>query len=359
MLNLNFLLFSIFMLFTILFIFIWASYFIYLRNTASRYLNIYDKITVKKKTINNSVPFFNFFNFFKLSYGYLCSFFIVFKSFNYTFFFKHLSFEPLTFNFYLLVLFFFFFLIFFFEKYFLQLKTLISGIDFFIALWIFFIFIPFALFSNTLLTFFFFLELGSISTLYLIISAKDFFQFGLKKEATSAVFFNSIFFQFWVSFFSSILLVYSILNFFFLFGSTEWVFLNFFLDISFNKCVGLIRYQAIFSIYLFIFAILIKMGVSPFFFFKIEIYKGLPLIILFFYSVLYFFIFFVLIFLLFFYYFFTIILFLSILILFFLIAAMLVFIINLFNLHLLKNFFAMSSLINSIMFFFLIFSVAL
>lgn len=364
MLSADFFISSICIIFTLLFILIWAVYFLSLCSATSKFVNLKDKCAVKKQRLSCNLSFAIFFSLIKFSYIYLLGFFCILKNFNIFVFFRHASLE--TFNTYtcLIILFFFLFLICVFEKYFFFLKILASGIDFFTALWVFFIFTPLSIFSNTLVTLFFFLEFGSISTVYLIISAKDFFNFELKtaktaKTATPTTYFNSIFFQFWASFFSSILLVYSIIVYYFMFGSTEWSFLNLCLDVSFNSYIGALKYQLLFATYLFIFAVLIKMGVSPFFFFKIEVYKGLPLIILFFYSVFYFFFFFVLTTLIFLYYFSTIVFFLTMFIFFFLSIFTIVFVINLFSLYLLKNFFAMSSLINSIMFFFLIFAYAI
>ena len=192
-----------------------------------------------------------------------------------------------------------------------------------------------------------------------MVSAKDFFGATSLKDSRSASYFNSVFFQFWASFFSSVLLIYSIINFFFLFGTTEWVFLNFFLEKAYNSGGLLVKSQLMLAIYLFIFALVVKLGVSPFIFFKLEIYRGLPFVVLFYYSIIYFFFFFTLIFIVFLYYFSSLVFFISVPVFFFLFFATVLFVINLFNLYLLKNFFALSSLVNSLIFFFLIFSYSL
>jgi hypothetical protein len=47
--------------------------------------------------------------------------------------------------------------------------------------------------------------------------------------------------------------------------------------------------QAYLAAYAVVLAVFVKLGASPFFFFKLEVYKGLPLLPLVFYSVFYFF----------------------------------------------------------------------
>ena len=168
-------------------------------------------------------------------------------------------------------------------------RELSAGVDFVFAVSLFFIFGPIAVFANSLLTFFFFLEFGSLLTIFLLVSSREYFC--LKHGAQANSYFNSIFFQFWASFFSSILLMYGVINFFFMFGTTEWAFLNFFLQHSTSFSGVLATWQLYYSVYLLVFALFIKMGISPFFFFKIEIYKGLPLVVIFFYSIIYFFFF--------------------------------------------------------------------
>jgi hypothetical protein len=356
MLNFSFLSFFFCLLFLLFFYFICAVYFILLKQVNSKFVNCNDVLQIKKKNLFQAHTFEIFFKFFKISYSYLFFFALTFRSFSFTFFFKHVSLEEFNYSVFFLILFSFYLIIIFFENQLLSLKKVNVSHDFFTALWCFFFIAPFSVFANTLLTFFFFLELISLLVLYLIIAAKDFYAIGLKQQAVPTAYFNTIFFHFWASFFSSILLVYSMLNLFFIFGTTEWVFLNFFLENINTHANGALKIQTLFNLYLLFFAIIIKMGISPFFFFKIEIYKAMPLFLLFFYSIFYFFIYFFIFFLLFFFYFPALLTILSAPIFFFLVGSAIVFIVNLFNIYLLKNFFAISSLINSILFFFLVFS---
>jgi NADH:ubiquinone oxidoreductase subunit 2 (subunit N) len=102
------------------------------------------------------------------------------------------------------------------------------------------------------------------------------------------------------------------------------------------------------NLLIFFISFLIKLGISPFFLFKLEIYRGMPLYNIFFYSVVFFLLFFIIFFLILYYYlpilvgslhfFFNLILLFSVItVIFFL-----------FDNTLLRNFFAFSSVINSI-----------
>jgi NADH:ubiquinone oxidoreductase subunit 2 (subunit N) len=101
-----------------------------------------------------------------------------------------------------------------------------------------------------------------------------------------------IFFQYWVSFFSSILLLYSVINFLYFFGSTEWVIIDFFNfnQTKLNNTLSLF-FNSIILVTFFI-GFFLKIGFTPVHLFKIEVYKGLPFISIFFYTTYYFLVFF-------------------------------------------------------------------
>jgi NADH:ubiquinone oxidoreductase subunit 2 (subunit N) len=190
--------------------------------------------------------------------------------------------------------------------------------------------------------------------LYNLLSTANWFSFFnkntiLKKEnSISKYFFNIIFFHFWASFFSSILLIYTIINFYLVFGTTEWVYLNFLIDLTYKGMYNTNILYIYVNLLIFFISFLIKLGISPFFLFKLEIYRGMPLYNIFFYSVVFFLLFFIIFFLILYYYlpilvgslhfFFNLILLFSVItVIFFL-----------FDNTLLRNFFAFSSVINSI-----------
>lgn len=195
MLELTFLSFFFVFFFCILMYTILSTYFLCYQNDASRAAN-YSDLLERKQFTTSKVSFQFFFPFFRYIQLYLLVFLITFRSFGLTFFFKHVSLESFNFSVYFLIIFFFLFISFFFENFFLNLKHVSPSIDFFIAIFFFFTIAPCCVFANTLLTFFFFLELGSLLTLYLIISSKDFFKPRAASKLSSSAYVTSVFFQF-------------------------------------------------------------------------------------------------------------------------------------------------------------------
>jgi len=102
----------------------------------------------------------------------------------------------------------------------------------------------------------------------------------------SYVLFNSLFFQFWVNFISSILLFYALINIHYLFGFSNFFLLNFFFAIiSLNWYIP--EGFNTFTLTVLTTGFLIKLGFAPYQFFKIEIYRGVPLYMVIVYTTLY------------------------------------------------------------------------
>ena len=156
-----------------------------------------------------------------------------------------------------------------------------------------------------------------------------------------------VFFQYWVTFFSTIFIVYFYINVFYVYGTSEWFLL---------QCLSVLELETTYSsnnllrvlVLVFILSIFFKLGVTPFHLFKIEVYKGIPFLSIFFYTTYYFLVFFI-----FFLYllsdfliFFTnqYILFLSLLLFF----GSIYVIVLLFDVSFLKAFFTYSTVINTI-----------
>jgi hypothetical protein len=162
-------------------------------------------------------------------------------------------------------------------------------------------------------------------------------------------FLNVLFFQYWMTFFSSVLILFFLIQIINIFGSSEWSFLNFFnyLLINFSFLETTIFYT-IFLI--FIISFFLKIGMTPIHLFKIEVYKGIPFYTIYFYTIFYFFVYFL--------YFsllaiillqsFNIFIWFSLTIL--VIIGTLIFISYLFDVTLVKSFFAYSTIINTLLF---------
>jgi len=144
--------------------------------------------------------------------------------------------------------------------------------------------------------------------------------------------------------------LFILINIIYLFGSTDFFFLNF-VEYSLNCRSFYLNntYKTILFVIL-LFSIMLKIGFAPLQLFKIEVYKGIPFISIFFYTTFYFlvyFLFFSLLLLVYLYVFNN--QFYYPLMIFIIVGGL--FIISLFfDVIALKAFFAYSSLINSILF---------
>lgn len=98
--------------------------------------------------------------------------------------------------------------------------------------------------------------------------------------------FNSLFFQFWANFVSSIFLFFSLINAHYLLGTSNFFLLNFFLSII-TMNLYITKIFIIFISISLIGGLFIKLGLAPYQFFKIETYKGIPLYAIVVYTTLY------------------------------------------------------------------------
>lgn len=101
-----------------------------------------------------------------------------------------------------------------------------------------------------------------------------------------------VFFQYWVTFFSTIFIIYFYVNVFYMYGTSEWFLLQYLsnLDLD-NKFANQNMLRVL--ILVFILGVFFKLGITPFHLFKVEVYKGLPFLSIFFYTTYYFVVFFI------------------------------------------------------------------
>ncbi len=199
-------------------------------------------------------------------------------------------------NFTLFVLYTFLFLsffIFFLLKNVTKKTNLTKSIDYLFSLNNLILLLPYLFFVNTVFSFLFFLETISVVLFYKLVSSKIWF----KNQNNSKSFnignnipqnyINMIFFQYWITFFSTIFIVYFYINMFYLYGTTEWFiiqFLNIVDGVTIHTNNDLIRV----TIIIFLLSVFFKLGLTPFHLFKVEVYKGLPYLSIFFYTTYYF-----------------------------------------------------------------------
>ena len=98
--------------------------------------------------------------------------------------------------------------------------------------------------------------------------------------------FNSLFFQFWANFVSSVFLFFSLINMHYLCGTSNFFLLNFIFYVV-NSTWYVSEYFLITSLTAFVTGLFIKLGLSPYQFFKIETYKGIPLFMVIVYTTVY------------------------------------------------------------------------
>ena len=227
--------------------------------------------------------------------------------------------------------------------------------DYFFSLINLSIFLPLLFLSNGVFSFFFLLELNSCIIFYKLVVSKLWYNnISNSSNKFSKVFsknyLNLIFYQFWVTFFSTVLILFFFINLNVMFGSANWAFINYILYINNNINFFFNKMFLVILSLLFVFSFFIKVGVAPLHFFKIEIYKSIPYLSILFYTTYYLsvFLFFLLYFmsnlyLSFFFYIWFVFLIILVFGSFFLISLI-------FDVNLIKSFFAYSTIINTINF---------
>ena len=225
----------------------------------------------------------------------------------------------------------------------------------------FFIFTPLIFFVNTFFTFFFVLEVNSVLIFYKFVVSKPWSVPSVENRNawlhinSYKEFLNMLFFQFWSSFFSSVLLIFTILVFNYLFSTSEWLIMNYLLSL---EQISIYNYLLTLISLVLLFTYFIKIGLTPFHLYKLEVYKGLPYYVVFFYTTLYFFVYFIFFLLLYFFYLNAFCSFWNYFLTFFFFVFVFYLIFLLFDINFLKTFFAYSTIANSFMFILLVVSLS-
>lgn len=235
------------------------------------------------------------------------------------------------------------------------------SIDYIFAILNITLFIPFIFLANTLFTFFFIIELVSCSIFYKFVVSKLSFNSKNYKDNFFSIFsknyLNVLFYQYWSSFFSSVLIISTIYYMYVVTGTTEWLVFNFVLNTNKQICYFSNDIFLILLTITLLIGFIIKLGIAPIQLYKVEIYKGLPFLSIFFYTAFYFLVFFL-------YFSMLIIYFLSALhnyiwiILAIISIIGIIYIISIiFDINMFKAFLAYSTIINSISFILIILAI--
>ena len=303
------------------------------------------------KLVNN---FINKINYISLIYIYIYIF--LFKGYEEYFWWNH--FYTNIFNLNLIEFYFLLFIIFYFSiscffKIYENLKN-----DYFFALIFLTLFSLYIYFSNTFFTFIFILECISITIFFKFISSKiwvidNFQKLDLKKNISFKKYLNMIFFQFWSTFFSTIIIFFFLIYLIFNFGTTEWFFFNFLFELKYNFFFNSDFLFSFFLFSFFFFAFFVKIGFTPLHLYKVELYKGLSFITIFFYTTIYFLVYFTFFLLFIYFYFNSFFNYIYIFFLFIILFSFIYLIMYIFDINTSKSFFAFSTISNSLIFFLL------
>lgn len=224
---------------------------------------------------------------------------------------------------------------------------------------------PFIFTSNTMYTFIFVLELISILILYKFSVSRNWFEknfffnknFNSFDRNTPKAYLNMMFFQYWANFFSSMFLMFSIFSITFFFGSSEWFFISFLNKSLFNNFYFNNFYFILFIWIPFFFGFFLKIGFTPIHFFKIEVYKGVPFLSIFFYTTFYFLSFFLYFIILIYYNINSFKIYWNTIFFIFLISGLFYTISLMFDVNMLKVFFAYSTIVNVLTFLLIIYLI--
>lgn len=327
------------------FIFIWLIFFkinktLKLKNFKK---DLYFNINILKK--QHFKIFINI-NFFVLLN--LLMFLYILKGENFNFWWNHLIIQ--NFNLYLIYTIYFINLTMLFILSSISYNKINYSNDYFFSLINLSILLPLIFLSNNIFSFIFILELTTNIIFYKLVVSKLWYSEKDKNKKLFSIksknYINLIFYQFWITFFSTIIIFFFYINVNYIFGTTDWNLLNFIVFIEDNINYFNKKLFISFLSLIFIFSIFFKIGVAPFHLFKIEIYKNIPYLSILFYTTYY-----ISVYLFFFLYFISnlyVNLFIYIWILFsFILILGSVYVISLlFDVNLIKSFFAYSTVVN-------------
>jgi hypothetical protein len=229
--------------------------------------------------------------------------------------------------------------------------NLVKSIDYLFSINNIVLLLPYLFFVNTVFTFLFLLELISVILLYKLISSKIWFKnFDKSKQLLNNIpqnYINMVFFQYWITFFSTIFIIYFYINMFYMYGTTDWFLIQFLNSVEgyfmgFN--VNLTRVLLV----VFLLSVFFKLGLTPFHLFKVEVYKGLPYLSIFFYTTYYFVVLFIFFIFLLSDYLFSYITLYYLFLVFLLVCGSFYIIFLMFDVNLLKAFFTYSTVINTV-----------
>jgi hypothetical protein len=265
---------------------------------------------------------------------------------------------------YLIFWFFGLFLIFLTFSIYLNTK---ASFDFVIIVYHFLYWTTFIFFANTIFSVIFFIEVLSTLIFLLFITStfsSIFFYNNLNlnlsnyfNQQTPFFLINSLIFFFWISLLASLGLFLFLLLFYFKFMSFDWFLNEFLLYYFFSSQPSFQLYLIFFIWFFFIFAIFLKCGLTPFYFWKPYVFKSISLPALAFYILFFYFFIFLFFILLLINYFNEIFYFYLLINIFSLLVGFLIILMILTEAYYFKAFLAISSILNTLFVFLILNSI--
>jgi hypothetical protein len=214
---------------------------------------------------------------------------------SHTFLWNHLSCS--NFKYWMFFLLVFCGLIFFTYLRFVAYANVPVSIDFCFALANLIAIIPIIYYINTLYSLLFLIEAVSATLFYKFVVSKIWYaELASQWDPKSKVFdrqlptkfLDMLFFQFWATFFSTVLILTSTLIFFYIFNTSEWTIMYYLFQINSNRVYFDNTLTFTFLCTPLLIGIFLKLGLSPLHLYKIEVYQGLPFKTIFFYTTYFF-----------------------------------------------------------------------
>ena len=239
----------------------------------------------------------------------------------------------------------------------IRYKFNISKMDYFFALANLSNFLPVIFLVNTFFTFLFILEVNSCLVFYKFVVSKIWYndskgEYNINYLTLRRVlpknYLNMLFFQYWATFFSSVMIMFSLIYYIYVYGTTEWIVLNLLNKIMVKFYISNVYVNNTVISAMVVFAFLIKIGFTPLQLYKIEIYKGIPYVAIFFYTTYYFLVFFLFFILLLTLYLNSFLMYWWYILLFIIVFGGIYVISLLFDINFIKAFFAYSTMVNSL-----------
>lgn len=223
--------------------------------------------------------------------------------------------------------------------------------DYYLSVLLIVLNIPILFIVNNFFSFLFILEFLNTIIFFKLISSKTGNYSNFKNYYFSKKNISLIFYQFWATFYSNMFLFYFFISCIYIFGTSTWYLINFIVfSLEYSYLYEWLK-MFLLSVCLLL-GIFLKLGIAPLHIFKLEVYDGLPFLAILFYTTFYVSVFFIYFAYIFSYFMISMLFFSSSFIILFLMCGLFYTIFNsLFNIQLLKTFFALSTILNLSFFF--------